>query len=537
MPRMTGAQALIAQLRSEGVDTVFGLPGVQIMDAFDALHEQRNAIRLIHTRHEQATTYMADGYAKVTGAVGVAMVVPGPGALNAASGLITAYASSSPVLLISGQTPTSTLGRGLGELHEVEEQLDVFRPLTKWNHRVTRPAEIPETVHEAFRQLKTGRPRPVELEVPPDTLAGSDEVRIRDPEDVPAADGDDVALEAAARRLVEARRPVVVAGGGATIAGASKSLVALAEFLQMPVMTTAEGKGLIADKHPLHLGAHYCLGPVESLVEGSDLLLAVGTRLDLDPLAPERLPGIVQIDIDPGEIGRRHPAELGIVADADCTLSALLTRIETMTEPRAPRADEVARSRQAFRDGIRKIAPEQTAIVDVLGEVLDDEAIVVSGVTNIGYWSSIMLPVHEPRTYVTSSYAGTLGYAFPTALGAKVARPHQTVVALCGDGGFMYSPQELATARQHGINLVAVVFNNHAFGASRWDQIHRFGERFIGTVLRNPDFGKLADAFGVTGMRTDPDGLGESLAAAVAMERPVVLEVELPVMMPPFQVV
>ena len=185
MPQMSGAQALARQLRSEGVDTVFTLPGVQIMAAFDALHEVQNDIQLIHTRHEQATTYMADGYAKVTGKVGVAMVVPGPGALNATAGLGTAFASSSPVLLISGQIASGALGKRQGQLHEVEDQLDVFKPITKWNHRVTEVGEIPEAVHEAFRQLNTGRPRPVELEVPPDTLAAIGEADIIEPEVYP----------------------------------------------------------------------------------------------------------------------------------------------------------------------------------------------------------------------------------------------------------------------------------------------------------------------------------------------------------------
>ncbi|MEE9261844.1 MAG: thiamine pyrophosphate-binding protein, partial [Dehalococcoidia bacterium] len=254
---MSGAQALVRQLGSEGVDTVFALPGVQIMDVFDALHEARHDIRLVHTRHEQATTYMAHGYAKVTGRVGVALVVPGPGALNAAAGLGTAYASSSPVLLISGQIKSDALGKHQGQLHEVDDQLDVFRPITKWNYRVTRAEEIPEAVHEAMRQLKTGRPRPVELEIPPDTLAAAGDMDMIKPEEYPRSGGNPADIQRAAQLLARAKKPVMIAGGGTVIANASRELMELAEFIQAPVMTTQQSKGIIPEDHELAIGVNY----------------------------------------------------------------------------------------------------------------------------------------------------------------------------------------------------------------------------------------------------------------------------------------
>ena len=215
MPKMSGAQALVRQLGSEGVTTVFALPGVQIMAAFDALYEVRDGIRLVHTRHEQATTYMAHGYSRVTGRVGFAMVVPGPGALNAAAGLGTAYACSSPVLLISGQIGSDALGKGQGQLHEVENQLDVFRPITKWNSRVTRPEEIPEAVHEAMRQLKTGRPRPVELEIPPDTLTATGDMEIIPSQEYPPSAAQPSDIQEAAQLLADAQKPLIIAAGEA----------------------------------------------------------------------------------------------------------------------------------------------------------------------------------------------------------------------------------------------------------------------------------------------------------------------------------
>ncbi len=536
MPNMTGAEALTRQLRSEGVDTVFALPGVQIMDAFDALYAHRDAIRLIHTRHEQATTYMADGYAKASGKPGVAMVVPGPGALNAAAGLGTAYASSSPVLLISGQIASTSLGLRRGELHEIEEQLDVFKPITKWNHRVTRAEEIPEAVHEAFEQLTTGRPRPVELEIPPDILADSVPIKIVAAERPGREAPDPARIEQAAGLLARAKRPAILAGGGAIAADASAELVALAERLQSPVVTNQQSKGIIPDAHPLHLGVNYIITPLETLLRETDVLLCVGTRLLIRNVDPSAMPTIVHIDIDETEIGKNFATEVGIVADAREALRELLRELNGFTEKRA-RDNAVCEMRTKFRNEIRELAPDQTSIIDALRAELDDDAIIVSGVTNIGYWSIIMMPVDKPRSFITSSYFGTLGYAFPTALGAKIAHPDRQVVALCGDGGFLYSPQELSTAARFGINVVAIVFNNNAYGASRWDQTHRFDRHFIGTDLHNPDFMKLAEAYGVAGMRCSVGELAATLAKALSSNAPVLLEVDVPIMMPPFQVV
>ena len=538
MPQMSGAQALAQQLRSEGVDTVFTLPGVQIMAAFDALHEVQNDIQLVHTRHEQATTYMADGYAKVTGKVGVAMVVPGPGALNATAGLGTAFASSSPVLLISGQIASNALGKRQGQLHEVEDQLDVFKPITKWNHRVTEVGAIPEAVHEAFRQLSVGRPRPVELEVPPDTLAAVGDADIIEPEEYPADVGSDVDIRRAAEILARAKKPAIIAGGGSIISGASEELRELAEFLQAAVMTTQQGKGIIPADHELMVGVNYAMvEPIKDILPECDALLAVGTRLLFRTFSPDNAPDIVHIDADASEIGKNLPTEVGIVADARQALSRLLHQIRAISAPKESRRLEIAGYKKAAADKLTDLAPEQVRIIDDIRGALNDDDILVSGMTNIGYWSHLAYPVSVPRAYVTSSYFGTLGYAYPTALGAKVGQPDKRVVALCGDGGFMYNLQELSTAARYGINVVAVVFNNHAYGASMWDQTHQYGGRFIGTDLNNPDFLKLAEAFGVRGMKSEPDAIGGALRQALQADAPVLLEIELPNMMPPFQIV
>ena len=508
MPQMNGGEALVRQLRAEGVDTVFALPGVQIMAAFDALYDARADIRMIHVRHEQATTYMADGYARVSGKPGVAMVVPGPGALNATAGLGTAYASGSPVLLISGQIPTDSLGKQQGQLHEVEDQLDVCRP------------------------------RPVELEVPPDTLANLGDADIIEPEEYPPAAVRALEIARAVQILTEAERPAIVAGGGALSSGVGAEILELARMLQAPVMTTQTSKGVIDESEPYHVGTNYVgLGPAERVLADTDVLLAVGTRLSFRQASVESMPRIIQIDADPDEIGRNMDVELGINADAKVALGQVVAQLRSAGVSKPSRMEKIEGYRKAFKDEVRELAPEQSSMIDTIRDRLDDDAILVSGSTTVGYWSTLGYEVRQPQTYITSGYFGTLGYAFPTALGSKVGAPDKQVVALSGDGGFMYNTQELSTAVRYGINLVTVVFNNGLYGASRWDQTHRYGERFIGTDLANPDFVKLAELFGAVGMRTNPDGLGDALTEALAANAPVLLDVEVLNMMPPFQIV
>ncbi len=538
MPKMTGAQALVGQLRSEGVDTVFTVPGVQIMAVIDALYPLRDDIRLVQARHEQATTYMADGYAKVTGKPGVAMVVPGPGVLNAAAGLGTAYASSSPVLLISGQIPTASLGKRKGDLHEIEDQLDVFKPITKWNHRATRVEEVPEAVHEAFRQLQTGRPRPVELEFPSDTVTSTGEAEFIEPEEYPRLKADPSEVERAAQMLLASKSPAIIAGGGARISDAGRELVELAEYLQAPVMTTQNAKGVIPEDHPMSIGVNYdALGPCHRVLPESDLLLAVGTRLLIKNFEMPSSCKVVHVDVDPDELGRNHATELGIHADAREALGQLLQHLRSASQPKDSRAGQIEGYKKAFQEEVRQLASEQADMNDTIRALLGDDGILVSGISNIGYWGHVFYPVKNPRAYLTSSYYATLGFAFPTALGAKWARPESHVAAVCGDGGFMYSPQELSTAVKYGLNVVALVFNDNAYGASKWDQTHRYERHYYGTDLLNPDFVKLAESFGALGMRTNPAGLGETLREALSANAPVVLEVVVPTMMPPFQIV
>ncbi len=537
MANMKGSQALVRQLKAEGVEVVFALPGTQIMQAYDSFHELGD-IRLISVRHEQATTYMATGYAQATGKVGVALVVPGPGAINAGAGLGTAYATSQPVLMISGQNETATLGKRRGALHEVDEQLDMFRPITKWNHRIMRPGEVPEAVHEAFRQMRTGRPRPVELELPPDVMASEDDTEIIEPEEFPPAAPDPRKVQDAAEILARAQRPLIIAGGGTITSGASQELLEVAEFLQAPVVTSSEGKGIIPGDHYLMVGhtQYGGLGTVRAMVQESDVVMAVGTRLVAN-LEIDQSKQFIHIDVDEVEIGKFYPTQVGILSDARLALTELIRQLKAKGPPRESRRPEIEALKARNQDLWRSYAPQQISMVESIRKELDEDAIVVSGMTTLGYWSHLTYDTQKPRTYITSSYFGTLGYAFPTSLGAKVGQPDKHVVALCGDGGFMYSPQELATAVQYGINTVAMVFNNSSYGASRHDQKVKYGEHYIGTELHNPDFVKLAESFGAVGLRADsPEEMGPMLRKALTIDKPVLLEVVLPIMMPPFQV-
>ncbi|MEX0760825.1 MAG: thiamine pyrophosphate-dependent enzyme [Dehalococcoidia bacterium] len=522
MPRMSGGQALVRSLVREGVEVVFGLPGVQMYGIIAALRDEPG-IRMITTRHEGATTYMADGYARAGGRVGVAMVVPGPGIYNAGGGLSTAYSASSPVLMIAGQIPRDGIGKNVGGLHEVDDQIDTIKPVTKWQKRMLYPGEIPAGVHEAFRQLRNGRPRPVEIELPPDAMVEVDDIDLLEP--APAerqvARGPDI--QAAADMLMTASSPVIYAGGGVHLADAHPELRALAEALDVPVVTSAAGKGAISDHHPLSLGAS--LGPVgkvRDLVNDADVVLAVGTRFAMAGPRPETT--VIQIDIDPDEIGRNHKKTVPLQGHIKPTLSALTKAISSNGKGNRSSASLVREARQSL-EGPEERNDPQDSILRSLRKGTPEDAVMVFGMTQLGYYSRPFWPTYHPRTYLDSGYSGNLGYAYPFALGAKVAQPDKPVVSVSGDGGFMYYSGEIATAAKYGINVVAVVFNDNAFGNVARDLDQDFGGQYEAAV-HNPDFMKLADAYGVTGMRADePTDVGDLVARAIDMDRPVLIEV------------
>lgn len=517
----TGGELLTEQLIAEGVRTIFGVPGIQLDYALDGLAQHKESIDFISARHEQGAAYMADGYARVAGRPGVCMVVPGPGLLNAGAALATAYATSSPVVCIAGQIPSPTIGRGLGMLHEIPGQTDILGKLTKWNGIARSPEEIPGLVREAFRQATSGRPRPVGLEIPPDVLQARTTAGAVGPAGDRSAGVDEDAVDRAVQILAAAERPVIVAGGGVRDAATSAALQALAERLGAPVITSRNGKGAISDRHPLALSR---LAGAE-LLDDADVVLAVGTRFITMTGQPVVRPGrhrLIAINADPADVGAPREFDVAVIADAKAALEAVAASLPGGRRE-APALDH---HRKRERDALSVIAP-QVEWLQAIRRALPDDGVFVEELTQVGYAARLAFPVYQAGTYVTPGYQGTLGYGFPTGLGAAVAAAGRQVVSINGDGGFGWALQELSTAAKYNIGLVTVVFTNDAFGNVQRIQTETFG-RTIGVELKNPDFVALAREFGVAGERvTTPAALGDAIRNTRGTGAPMLIEVPL----------
>jgi acetolactate synthase-1/2/3 large subunit len=521
MTRMTGGRALVEMLTRHGVDTLFALPGVQNDALFVALYDAGEAIRVIHPRHEQAAAYMAFGYARASGRPGAFAVVPGPGLLNTTAALATAYATNAPVLCISGQIPSNLIGRGFGLLHEIPDQLAILNGLTKFAARINHPVETGKLVNQAFRQMRDGRPRPVALEMPLDIMALESAVALPAAEAPPSPPPPDPELiSRAARLLAGAKQPMIYVGSGCADAGVE--VLAVAEKLQAPVVTYTGGKGIVSDRHYLaqNLLAGHALWPA------TDVVLAVGTRFN-QPQTRWGLDNdvkVIRIDLDPVEITRVARPAIGIVADAREALAALDRELAgTARASRRAELDEVKARTQARLEAT--LGPQCEYLTAIRAE-LPDDGIYVEDLTQVGYAGRLAFPVYRPRTYIHSGYQGTLGFSYATALGAKVARPDAPVVSVAGDGGFMYNVQELSTAALHGIDVVAIVFADGAYGNVRRMQKNDYGNKLIAVDLRNPNFPKMAESYGIAGVRAQsPDELRRELAAALQRRGPSLIEV------------
>jgi acetolactate synthase-1/2/3 large subunit len=534
---MTGGQALVTSLLRQGIDTIFGLPGVQLDGAFDALYDAQESgdIRVIHPRHEQTTAYMADGYARTTGRIGTCLVVPGPGLLNATAALSTAYACNSPVLCVTGQIQSDLIGVGRGMLHEIPNQLEMVRSVSKHAERATKPEEIPGLVDRAVRELWTGRVRPVEIEIPPDTLFATSEVELMAPvPDRERPSGDPDRLEQAAKLLGQAERPMIFSGGGILGSEAWGELQALAEMLQAPVAMSSNGKGALSDRHEL---AQNSVGAM-ALIDDADVILCVGTRMIEPATYPWGLePGrtVIHMDIDPEEVGRNYNVTVGIVADAKAGLLELIDRVGTHNRSRESREDELTGIKQSARARLDSIQP-QASFARAIRDELPEDGIFVGEMTQIGYWGNLGFPVYQPRTYLTPGYQGTLGWGFPTSLGVKIGNPDKVVVSVNGDGGFGFALNELATMAKHQIGAIAIVFNDSAFGNVRRIQQVSFDGRTIASDLDNPDYVKLAEAFGVTGRRaTSPEALQSAVRESIKADEPTLIEVPVEQMPDPWK--
>lgn len=524
MTTLTGGEAIVSGLVAHGVDTVFGLPGAQVYGLFDAFHQAQ--LKVIGARHEQACGYMAFGYARSSGRPGVFSVVPGPGVLNASAALLTAFGCNEPVLCVTGQVPTQFLGKGRGHLHEMPDQLATLRTYVKWADRIEYPGNAPTTVARAFQEMTSGRRGPASVEMPWDVFtqrADTAAAKVLEPLLAPQPDPD--LIKQAAALIKNSKAPMIFVGSGAI--EAREEILELAEMIDAPVVAFRSGRGIVSNAHELGLtmAAAYKLWPT------TDLMIAIGTRAELPasgfrwPYQPKGLKSI-RVDIDPAEM-RRLASDVAIVADAKAGTADLVTAVKRAGHARTSgRRGDIREATGSAQAEIQRIQP-QMAYLNILREVLPANAIVTDELSQFGFASWYGFPIYEPRTFITSGYQGTLGSGFPTALGAKVANPDKPVVAITGDGGFMFGVQELATAVQFNIGVVTLVFNNNAYGNVRRDQRERFDGRVVASDLVNPDFVKLAESFGVASARvTAPDQFKAAMEKALAHGGPYLISVE-----------
>jgi thiamine pyrophosphate-dependent acetolactate synthase large subunit-like protein len=529
-PAPTVADLLVARLRDHGVRHILGYPGGQLTPIYDALYREPG-IRHILARDEQAAAFMADGYARATGRPGVCLAVCGPGVLNAATPLATSFTDSVPVLLISGQIPTSGLGVRSGYYHE-NDQLAALATITKHRVRISDGDRLVVDLDQAFLALTAGRPGPVFVEVPLDVLRADVSIP---PATVAASPCHPVTpstqdISALVRLLTNWKRPLLLAGGGVLSAEAGPSLVRLAEQLGAPVFNTAMGKGTIPGDHPLSAGlpwrrATSDLSNMASyfspLFSEADGLLAIGcrfTQLATGTWSMPLPPALAQIDIDAAELGRHYPVTLGVQSDARSALEALLPALPE--KPRQPWARMPPPGKPWTLPGVDVAGP--------LRRLLRRDAIVVADITRLGYILMAEFPVYEPRTFLHPAGFVAMGYGIPAALGAKAAFPERPVVAVVGDGCFLMSGMELATAVQEKLPIIIIIVNDSCLTLIKSTQERRYEKRFIGVDLRNPDFQLFAHSFGIHYWRADDDVAFETaLSEALAAGEPAVIEVRL----------
>ena len=519
----TVAKLVVETLIQNGIDRLYCLPGVQNDDFFDALYDAQNRLTPIQTRHEQGAAYMALGAALATGRPQAFAVVPGPGFLNAGAALATAYATNAPVMALVGQIPLRTIGKGFGLLHELPDQFGTLQSLTKQAGRIEGGEGAHALLQSAFTAMQSGRRGPVGVEVPVNVwkspVDGAPANLAATPEAAPEIDAE--TIEAAARLLESAQRPVIVVGGGAQ--DCSEDVTRLAEILSSPAIAYRAGRGVVSSEHDLSVSA-----PAgHELWRSCDVVLGIGTRLNQQMIwGVDDEMKVVHIDIDGDELGRVREPDIGIRGDVRTALPLLIAALEgreaKRDDWRAAIAGEKARVARAYAD---RLGP-QMAWLEAIRAELPRDGIFTDELTQVGYVARLAFPSYKPRTHLTSGYQGTLGWGIPSALGAAHARPDVPVVAIAGDGGALFGIAELATAVHHSIPLTAIDFNDNAYGNVKRFQIENYGNRPIASDLTSPDFVRLAESFGAQGLRAGtPDELRQRLREAFRSGGPTVIEV------------
>lgn len=538
MAQMTGGRAVVESLMAQGVDTVFGLISIHMLGVYDALHDVQDRVRFVGGRHEQAVTFMADGYARATGRPGVCFTSTGPGAANTLGAMGEAWAGSIPVLQVTSNVDAALIDGGRGVLHEPYHQREMFASVTDWTALCRTVEEAPRAVFEAFERFKTRRPRPIAIEVATDAIHKTGEAEILPARDFPRQAGDPALVERAAQALAKARRPLLWAGGGVLTAGAWEELRQLAELLDAPVVTTQGGKGAIPSSHALALGCirggrAYGENPLHEFVASCDVALVVGSRLahGLTSGVGMRLPEtIIHVDLADEVFNKNYPASVAIRGDVKAVMGRLGAMLEgkDLAKPESFRR-EIAKVKAGAAQALHRAGPNQQRTMDALREVIPSDGIVVADATVPAYWAAQGWAVEAPRTYISPHGWAGIGFGWPASLGAKVGMPQRKVVLMSGDGGFQLNLQELATAVQERIPVVAVIWNDNAWGVLKGMQRDRYQRRYFGTDLWNPDFVKLAQAYGVAATRVNSLAeLSRTLEGALAREEFHLIEVAMP---------
>ncbi|MEZ4507479.1 MAG: thiamine pyrophosphate-binding protein [Thermomicrobiales bacterium] len=524
----TGAQMVVAALEAHGIDTVFGIPGVHTLALYDALGE--SSLRHVLARHEQGVGFMADGYARATGKPGVAVVITGPGVTNIATAVGEAYTDSSPLLVISSNVESPYLDDMRGNLHDLKDQMAVMKAVTKWNARITNVDDVPSVMEEALDRLETGRPLPVHVEIPLDVLdrRATGATAPREPFII-VPEPDDEKIEAAAALLADARRPLIYAGGGAVSSGAAPFILQLAERLKAPVLTSIMGKGAIPEDHPLSLGALWSAGNVvDDYLKQADAVIVIGSKLGAQATQmfqmslPETL---IRIDIDPREMHLNAQPSTPLLGDAALISERLVTALSDTVELAGV---DQTREVQAVRKAAEATAwfAERRDYIDALRRAIPRDGVLSTDMTMMSYVACGVYPVYEPRTFFFPSGFGTLGFAVPAAIGAKIGRPDAAVVAVVGDGGFQYTMGDLGCAVQERLGLPIVIFNDSTYSAVKHAQKHERDGRYMAVDLVNPDYVKLAEAYDIPGVRANsPEELEREVKLAFGRELPTIIDV------------
>ena len=521
----TCGEALVGLLQDYGVDTVFGIPGVHTLELYRGL--AGNAVRHIQPRHEQGAGFMADGYARASGKPGVCFLITGPGVTNAATPMGQAYSDSVPMLVISSVNARNELGKGWGRLHEITDQRATTAPLTAFSATALSPDDLPDLLARAFDVFNSERPRPVHIEIPIDVLpepAGADWRPAVSPSRPRPASQD---IARAADLLAEAARPMIVAGGGASHAG--EPITGLVEALGAVVATTTAGKGIVPESHPLSLGSTLSLAPTQGYLAAADAILAIGSELAETDFWRNDLVlsgKLIRADIDPWKMNDQHKADIAILGDAEMTAEALLGDIAARGLERdgAAARDKVAALRREMTGDFTPRQRTFAAILETLAQGLPDNGMVFSDMTQIAYFGNRFYPAEAPRTWFHPNGFGTLGFALPAAIGAKLAAPERATAVVVGDGGFLFTLQELATAVELGLPIAVVLWNNEAYGQIL-EGMTRRGIPEIGVRPRNPDFTALAASFGCrTAKPGDQAGLADALSEAFKAPVPTLIE-------------